>query len=332
MLPTVVGANPRPEGDGWRAMKTNSYAPTEGLAHYAFFYDTADQYVDVVSSFLEEGLRAGEPALVAVPRGNLELIGARLGSRNGTVRFRDMSVLGRNPSRIIPAVRRFTDAHRGGRTRFVGEPLWPGRSPAEIREATRHEALINAAFADVPTAILCPYHTAGLDRAVLAGAETTHPHLLADGHTRVSPRYSGTAPALAIASERLPAAPVGAEEINFGAGDLPALRRLVRQRALSAGLAGERAEDLTIAVNEVATNTVSHTEAPGVLRMWPDGTAFVCEICDTGHIPDPLAGRRPASPSVNGGHGLRVVNQICDLVELRTGPWGTAIRMHMDRA
>src|SRR5262249_46315180 len=251
-----------------------------------------------------------------------ELTRARLGSRNGTVRFRDMSVLGRNPSRIIPAVRRFTDAHRGGRTRFVGEPVWPGRSPAEIREATRHEALINAAFADVPTAILCPYHAAGLDRAVLAGAETTHPHLLAGGHTRVSPRYSGTAPALAIAGERLPAAPAGAEEISFGAGDLPVLRRLVRQRALSAGLPGERAEDLTIAVNEVATNTVSHTEAPGVLRMWLDTTVFVCEICDSGHIPDPLAGRRPASASANGGHRPPVGDHICDPGERRPDPRG----------
>jgi hypothetical protein len=98
------------------------------------------QYLDVISSFLEEGLKAGEPALVAVPHGNLELIRARLGDSSGTVRFRDMSVLGRNPSRIIPAVRRFADAHRGVRTRFAGEPLWAGRSPAEIEEATRHEA------------------------------------------------------------------------------------------------------------------------------------------------------------------------------------------------
>src|SRR5262249_45939998 len=122
------GSEPRPEGDG-RRMMTNSYAPTDGLVHSAFFYATADQYVDVVSSFLEEGLDAGEPALVAVPRGNLELIRARLGSRNGTVRFQDMSVLGRNPSRIIPAVRRFTDAHRGGPPRFAPDPPSPPPPP-----------------------------------------------------------------------------------------------------------------------------------------------------------------------------------------------------------
>jgi anti-sigma regulatory factor (Ser/Thr protein kinase) len=321
-----------PGGGGWRVEMTSSYPPTGVLVHTGFFYDTTRQYLDVISSFLEEGLKSGEPALVAVPLGNLEMIQARLGGSGGTVRFRNMSVLGRNPSRIIPAVRRFTDAHRGVRTRFVGEPLWAGRSPAEIEEATRHEALVNAAFADVPTTILCPYPTAGLDAAVLADAETTHPQLLGNGRTGVSPRYTGTAAALAIAARRLPAAPRGAEENSFGAGDLPGLRRLVRERAVSAGLSGERAEDLTIAVNEAASNTVSHTGAPGTLRMWQDATAFVCEICDTGQILDPMAGRRPAGAVGHGGHGLHVVNQVCDLVELRTGPWGTAVRMHMDRA
>ena len=174
---------------------TSSYPPTGALVHSAFFYDTVGQYLDAISSFLEEGLNAGEPALVAVPHSNLELIRARLGSRGGTVHFRDMCVLGRNPSRIIPAVRRFTDAHRGVRTRFIGEPLWAGRSPAEIQEATRHEALVNAAFADVPTTILCPYPTGGLNQAVLADAETTHPHVLGNGRTRVSPRYTGAAAA-----------------------------------------------------------------------------------------------------------------------------------------
>ena len=123
---------------------TSSYPPTGVSVHTGFFYDTTGQYLDVISSFLEEGLKAGEPALVAVPHGNLEMIRARLGSSGGTVRFRDMSVLGRNPSRIIPAVRRFADAHRGVRTRFVGEPLGAGarqrrsrKPPGTKRSSTR---------------------------------------------------------------------------------------------------------------------------------------------------------------------------------------------------
>jgi DcmR-like sensory protein len=153
----------------------------------------ADGYADAITSFLEEGLAAGEPALAALPCDSLELIRARLGSAGEMVVFQDMSVLGRNPSRIIPVIRDFTDAHPGDRTRFVGEPIWAGRSPAEIQEATRHEALINAAFADMPTSILCPYRSDGLDQAVLDDAEVTHPHLLGRDRTRVSPRYAGAA-------------------------------------------------------------------------------------------------------------------------------------------
>lgn len=310
---------------------TSSFAPAGQFVHFALFYDTAGGYADVVTSFLEEGLAVGEPALVAVPCDNLELIRARLGGAGETVRFQDMSVLGRNPSRIIPVIRDFTDAHPGDRTRFVGEPIWAVRSLAEIQEATRHEALINAAFADTPTSILCPYHRDRLDQAVLDDAEVTHPHLLGRDRTGVSPRYAGAAAALAIAEQRLPAPPADAEELTFGEGDLPSIRRLIGERAANAGLSGERAEDLTLAVNEVASNTINHANADGTLRIWQDAATFVCEISDGGHIADPLAGRHPITVMNGGGQGLRVVNLVCDLVELHTGPWGTAIRMHMDR-
>jgi hypothetical protein len=53
----------------------------------------------------------------------------------------------------------------------------------------------------------------------------------------------------------------------------------------------------------------------------------ICQVSDSGCITDPLVGlRRPLGP---GGMGLWVVNQVCDLVELRTGKRGTTIRMHM---
>jgi anti-sigma regulatory factor (Ser/Thr protein kinase) len=312
-------------------MTTTSFAAPAGqLSHWAFFYEDPDQYADTITSFLAEGLAVGEAALVAVPGGNLELLRERFGPGDD-VSFLDMTVIGRNPSNIIPAIRRFTDAHPGARTRFVGEPIWAGRSAAETQEATRHEALINAAFADVATTIVCPYRADQLDQSVLDDAAVTHPHLMDTGHAGQSPRYSGAAAARAIGEQQLPAPPADADEFIFGAGDLPRLRRLVQQRAASAGLSDERTEDFTLAVNEAASNTISHATTPGVLRMWQEPLALVCEICDQGHIADPLAGRRLPTPVDSGGHGLRVVNQVCDLVELRSGRWGTTVRMHMDR-
>jgi hypothetical protein len=91
-----------------------------------------------------EGLAAAEPVLVAVPGRRLDLVRAAPGPAAEAVSFADMVGLGRNPARIIPAIRRFTDSRRPRRTRFVGEPVWAGRSAAETAEATRHEALIAA--------------------------------------------------------------------------------------------------------------------------------------------------------------------------------------------
>jgi hypothetical protein len=54
-----------PGGGGWRVETTSSYPPTGVLVHTGFFYDTTRQYLDVISSFLEEGLKSGEPALGA---------------------------------------------------------------------------------------------------------------------------------------------------------------------------------------------------------------------------------------------------------------------------
>jgi hypothetical protein len=122
------------------------------FAHYAFFYRSQDEYAREVCSFVREGLAAAEPVLVAVPGRRLDLVRAALGPAAEAVSFADMAGLGRNPARIIPAIRRFTDSRRPRRTRFVGEPVWAGRSAAETAEATRHEALINTALAAVPAA------------------------------------------------------------------------------------------------------------------------------------------------------------------------------------
>jgi hypothetical protein len=48
-----------------------------------------------------------------------------------------------------------------------------------------------------------------------------------------------------------------------------------------------------------------------------------------GTISDPLAGRRRPAPGALGGHGLWLVHQVCDQVELRSDGSGTTIRMHM---
>lgn len=230
------------------------------LWHGALLYDGTAQYVDVIEQFVQEGVEAGQPILMAVPGQHLKHFSRRTLQWVDVV---DMTRLGQNPSRIIPAIRQFVDRHRAQRTWFVGEPIWHGRSPAEIREATRHEALLNLAFADAAINILCPYDIARLDSTVLADASLTHPVLIGrEGH-RLSASYANPAAVFGESSDQLPV-PLGpVETARFDDQDLSGLRRWVERRAAQAGLSEERLRDLVFAVAELGTNSLVHARAPG---------------------------------------------------------------------
>jgi anti-sigma regulatory factor (Ser/Thr protein kinase) len=295
--------------------------------HEALLYRDLDDFVAGAAAFLRAGLAADEPAMAAVPEPRLDALRDAVGQ---DVRLVDMTGFGRNPARIIPALRDWVDEHPGRRLRFVGEPIWPERRAAETIEATRHEALLNVAFADAPVDILCPYDAARLDPAVLADAERTHPMIVAGGTRRPSSGYASPEAVYAVAEQPLPdpAGPVHALAVT---GDLARLRRFVAEHAAPAGIAGDRLEDLQLAITEAAANTIRHAGGgPGTLRVWRDARAFVCEVADGGRIADPLAGRRRPSLDATTGRGLWLINQLCDLVELRQGPRGTTLRLHMD--
>jgi len=296
------------------------------LSHAALFYRSQPEYIDRITAFVLAGLDRGEPALIALPGGRDRMIGARLEGTPGEVAFADMTELGRNPAQIIPEVRSFTAKHPGQRVRFVGEPIWPGRRDAEICEATRHEALLNLAFARARATILCPYDASGLADSVLAGARYTHQEPAASGATAVTWR-DNLPPE--CDQPRGPPAP-DAEELGYER-DLAPLRRLVERCARRAGLGEERTIDLVLAANEIAANTISHTDGPGVIHVWHTEEEILCQVHDTGRITDPMAGRIRFGPD-DRGHGLWLVNHVCDLVEIRSGEDGTTVRMHMRRA
>ena len=152
--------------------------------------------------------------------------------------------------------------------------------------------------------------------------------LIHAGRARPSSAYDARAVFPDEWDRPLPRAPGGAATLAYQA-DLAAPRALVAREAASIGLPPDRVLDLVLAVGELASNTFRHTDAGGVLAIWSAGNEVICQVQDTGHITDPLAGRcRPAAGAA-GGHGLWVVHQLCDLVELRSGPAGTVIRLHM---
>lgn len=295
--------------------------------HLALFYKDDREYLDGVTGFIEPALAAGEPVAAAVPPGRAEVLGEHLGRAIDQVEILDMFELGRNPARIIPAVETMLARHEGAMLHYVGEPIWPGRSEEEVSEATKHEALINLAWPGAQIRVLCPYDAARLDRAVLADAERTHPRVIQGGEEHASQAYGG--PAVPVGcDQQLVAPPREAVSRTFALEDLFAIRSLVSEHAAAAGLSEERIADLVLAVNELATNAIRHGSGGGTLHVWTRSGRLVCQVQDSGYISDPLAGRRVPAADVAGGIGLWTVNQLCDLVEVRTSGAGTTVRVH----
>ena len=255
--------------------------------------------------------------LVALPEPRLGALRAELGPVAEQVTFADMAEVGRNPGRILSVWDQFARGPVGasGRARGVGEPIWAGRSPDEIIECEIHERLVDLAFVDVALHLLCPYDINALSPDVVARATATHlaGGLNADGLT---------AP--------LRPAPEGAHVMPFRDLDLRSVRAALGALSTHVGLTPQRTDDLVLAVDEVATNTVRYGGGSGTLRLWIDGDAVVCEIADAGHIVDPLVGRRRPVADAGGGRGLWLVHQLCDLVQIRSDADGSVVRMRID--
>jgi anti-sigma regulatory factor (Ser/Thr protein kinase) len=112
--------------------------------------------------------------------------------------------------------------------------------------------------------------------------------------------------------------------------NLSEVRALAEKHARMAGLRDARVVDFVIAVSEVAANTVRHARSQGTMEIWHDAEEIVCEIHDGGVIDDPSSvGRQPPSADAGGGHGLWLVHEVCDRVELHSDETGTTVRMHM---
>jgi anti-sigma regulatory factor (Ser/Thr protein kinase) len=301
--------------------------------HPALFYRDQRDYLSVTVPFIRDGLAVEEPVMVAVPPANLQLLREALGGDAAEIDLYDMSVAGRNPGRIIADVLlTFADKHAGQRVRIIGEPIWPGRTATEYPACVQHEALINTAFAAKNATILCPYQLRGLSQVVIDDAKRTHPTLWADDDRMSSGHYVSPFDVVESFNVVLPAPPAAAATMAVGGMNLAAVRAFAAVHGGAFGLGDHRLDDAVLVVNELATNTLSHTRGQGTLTAWAERDQVVFQIVDEGHIADPLAGRRLAPADQVGGRGLLLVHRLSDLVRIHTRPGQTTVRVYFNLA
>jgi anti-sigma regulatory factor (Ser/Thr protein kinase) len=306
----------------WNAPES---AVINGLRHLVLFYHDEAEYQAVLAQHVRAAVGRDEPVLILIPQP--WLVQSAWASAPD-VRSSDMAELGRNPARIVPVLRSFCDANPHRRVLIIAEWMWPGRSHAELCEAARHEALLDQALAGREVTILCPYSATALPPWVVTDAGCLHQWQAQQDSVRPSATYAGPGSVPASCLAPLPSPPSDAETIEYRS-DLRPVRAVVSAVAREAGLSPNRATDLMLAASEVAANTLRHTQAAGVAVTWRTDGEVLCQISDSGYIADRLAGLRRPPPGESGGQGLWLVNQVCDLVELRSTEAGTLIRMHM---
>ena len=126
----------------------------------------------------------------------------------------------------------------------------------------------------------------------------------------------------------------------FDASSMYQLRATVAAHAGQVGLSGPRAEDLVLAVHELAANVVRHGSGHGRLIVWRQAGELHCQITEEGGrhpgaatgtadagtadagTADAGTARNEAPWRVRPGHGLWLVRQLADRTQVLTGPHG----------
>ena len=309
-------------------MQATPVRAQQSYRHEAFLWHEKADFTDGLVPFIEDGLDAGEPVMVALVPEHTRWVQDALGDRSGDVAFVDMGELGRNPARIIPAWQKFLDGHAHGQpVRGIGEPIWPGRRREELLECQLHEALLNVAVdPEIPFWLICPYDAENLCPDVIEEAHRSHPVLVEADSYAGSGKYGGRPHVDSLFSRELEepvTAPVG---MTFSPADINGLEERITVELVGAGLAAESAAHLATATHQLAVCSLSRGAASGRVRLWRQPHAVICEVFDDTVVHDLLLGRRV--PFGEEHDGLWLANQLCDLVQLRSTTSGTTVRVH----
>ena len=305
-------------------------APDMDLVHSALIYGSDDEFTEIALPFVEQGIAAGEPTLVAVQDSNFEIIRDSLGGEPEGVTLLSADECYESSARTREQFSRWARERAGsGRVRLMCEPPWSVGNEPQIRDWARHESVINVAFADLPTSFLCPYDARVLTPEILEHAHSTHREIIGPDGSVASEAYEDPlefCERLDSRIERPPGEPVTV--LDFNLADLYAVRQVVISLAVASGLPGSRADELALAVNEVASNALVHGSPPATLRIWQEDGELICEVSDAGEgIKDVLAGQLTPPSDRIGGRGIWLARMLSDAVEIRNGT-GCTVSIH----
>lgn len=295
---------------------------TAGLPdHVAVPYSAPDELASRLAPVVVDSLAAGAPVLAVLDTPERAALSAMVGTDADRIEFADPRHVHAVPAFTV-AVRWARLARRSADARavVVGQHVdLPDRGPEHW---ARLDIALNVAIDGLPVTVLCACGQA------VRGVEQTHPLLLTASGTRRSAQYRS--PPEAVVDYPPPPPPdLGPPDVDlaFTPTGLSALRRRVTASAATARVDPERAADLVLAVNELASNSVEHGPGAGRLRMWVGPGTVTVEIADGGRVDIPFPGLVLPPPGGARGRGLWLASELTDVLQVWSDEAGTVSRV-----
>ena len=121
--------------------------------------------------------------------------------------------------------------------------------------------------------------------------------------------------------------------LEYTADQLSSVRHAVRGMVLGldAGLDKTRAEDVVLAVHEVAVNSVLYGAGSARLSVWEDGQQLTFEIENRRNSASAPVLRTPTADQVSG-RGLWLARHLVDDLAVEVTPDNVTVRLHLARA
>lgn len=313
-------------------IETTRSAPVAPLQHAAAFTGSSAELLTRLVTLADAAITVREPVALALEPATEQALVERLGSTNGLVRLYQPATADTACGQTVAARRalelRELTATTGGPVTVLAEHT-SRLDGVDGGFWTELDAAMNVALADLPVRLTCFYPELPLHLEILDGAHRNHPLLLVDGQPRPNPGH--LAPRAVLTARPAPA-PVllGPPDLRleFSAWKLHEVRKYVERAMKAAAYEIERAEDIVLAINEVATNAVEHGTPEARLSLWAGPDGLVVEIDDGGTLRDPLPGLQAPHPAEPRGRGIWIARQVCDTLHVWADERGTHVRMH----
>lgn len=313
---------------------------SSAFAHTVVIVDSDDIVRRQVVPAVRRSLEDGAHVLMVVAEPTARVVRAELGGHDG-LEWADRGAYHQRLGFAYESFRRYLAGRHaaGHRAHVVAEPDLIGDAdtggPADRAAAyLSYESVCNRTYAGYGSAVTCLWDARRYADHVVRDARSVHSHVLTEDGARPNPAYVEPETYL-VGRHDVPMPPLPAvvdHDLTLTDGHgLRRLRTVLTDWTSDRSFAPAAAEDVLVAVSEVATNGLIHGAAPVRVRAWHRAGTLIVQADDAGgRPPAPTAGYAPPDPAgaTPGGRGLWLARQLADTVLVEVRPGRTSVRLH----